>query len=69
VKGGAVFGRFRFPLFQRDGLAPIAFEATAWEFWPGLLKRQPNGGWLWGGDAREISAANDPHFFGPTEAA
>jgi hypothetical protein len=37
--------------------APIA-----WTFYPGLLKRMPEGGWLWGGDAREIDAANDPLF-------
>lgn len=42
---------------------------SAWEFYPGLLKRMPNGRWLWGGDAREIDAANDPHFLGPLERA
>lgn len=34
---------------------------TAWEFYPGILLRT-SAGWLWGGDAREIEAANDPHF-------
>ena len=41
---------------------------VAWEFYPGLLFRT-SAGWLWGGDAREIDAANDPHFFGPLERA
>ena len=40
---------------------------SAWEFVPGTLFRAPNGGYVWGGDARLIDAANDPHFFGPLE--
>ena len=60
---GATIGRFRFPLYQREGIEPIAFEPThtAHEFYPGTLMRTPKG-WVWGGDGRNVEAANDAHF-------